>query len=108
MRRIGKVLVIALFVSAAWTSAANAAAGFFKCEVNLAGMPSSSTVIFRFTHLAAVPAFTNKAFMAVSHNVRNMLATGLTAMSADLPVWIFVDPDVGSIPTVERMFLGQP
>lgn len=106
MRQIAKVLTVALFVSTVWMSPAHAASAWFKCQVDMAGMPDSGIVFTRFTHLAETPAFTNKAFLATSENAKAIFATALTAMSANLPVWVFVDPDV-SIPPLSFIYLAK-
>ena len=106
MKEIGKVLAVALFVSTVWMSPAHAAAAWFKCEVEQAGMPTSSMVVIRFTHLADVPAFTDKTFVATSENVKEIFATALTAISANLPVWIFADPDLAT-PPLNTIYLAK-
>ncbi len=105
MRQFMKVLAVAVFVSTVWTLPAHAAAAWFKCEVVLAGMPDSTKVFIRFTHLATTPAFTSKSFVAQSGNVKEIFATALTAMSTNLPVWIFADPDL-AMPPLFQIFLA--
>ncbi len=94
MRQLMRVFAVALLVSAVWASTANAAASWFKCTVELAGVPSSDVVLIRVTDLAAVPAFTSEHFFATSANVNQMLAIALTAMSTKQPALIFADPDL--------------
>ncbi len=98
MRQFMKVLVVALFVSTVWTLPAHAVSAWFKCEIVLAGMPDSSKVLIRLTHLATTPAFTGKNFLATSENVKVIFATALTSMSANLPVWVFADPALATPP----------
>ena len=106
MRQIAKVLVVAVFVSTVWTLPAHAVLDWFKCEVVLAGMPDTSKVVVRLTDLAAVPAFTSKNFVATSGNEKAILATALTAISTNLPVWIFADPDL-AIPTFNQFYVAN-
>ena len=106
MRQFAKVLVVAVFVSTVWTLPAHAVSAWFKCEIVLAGMPDSSKALIRLTHLATTPAFTGKNFLATSENVKVIFATALTAMSTNLPVWIFADPDL-AMPPLFQIFLAK-
>ena len=106
MRQFAKALAVALFVSTVWMSPAHAVAAWFKCEVVLAGMPDNSKALIRLTHLATTPAFTGKNFLATSENAKVIFATALTAMSTNLPVWIFADPDV-AMPPLHQIFLAM-
>ncbi len=98
MRQFMKVLVVALFVSTVWTLPAHAASAWFKCEIDLAGMPNNNTALIRLTHLATTPAFTGKNFVATSENVKVIFATALTSLSSNLPVWVFADPALATPP----------
>ncbi len=106
MRQIAKVLVVAVLVSMVWTSSAHAAAAWFKCEVLLAGMPTPDELFIRLKNLGPSPAFTSKAFVGTSANAKEMFATALVAMSADLAVWVFVDADV-AFPPIAGVFLTK-
>ncbi len=106
MRQLQKVLSVVLLVSAVWMSPAYAAAGWFKCEVILAGMSDSNKIQIRVTDLAADPAFDSMDFFSTSENMKAFLAIGLTAMSNDMPVHIYADPDL-SLPTFFRIYLAK-
>ena len=106
MRQIAKVLAVALFVSTVWMSPAHAVLDWYNCQVDMAGMPDTNIVFFRFTHLADTPAFANKGFSATTDNAKALFATALTAISANLSVWVFTDPD-GATPPVFFVYLAN-
>ncbi len=106
MKQFMKVLAVALLVSTVWMSPAHAVLDWYNCQVDMAGMPDTNIVFFRFTHLADTPAFANKGFSATTDNAKALFATALTAMSANLPVWIFADAGL-ALPTVQRFYLAK-
>ena len=103
MKRIGKVLAIALFASVVWTSAATAAPGWFTSEVKGVGFTSSGVAYVRLTHISGTPVFTNIWFKVVDASVqRELLAIALTAVSNDQDVLARLDP---ATDTVIHLFL---
>ena len=107
MRRIGAILAVAVLLSMTWLSTANAAPGWFKVTVDSVGMQTVNTLGFRLTHVSGSPEFTFKRFMNISDLKKEFLATALNTMAADLPLFVFTDPDDGTVPEVLQLFLTK-
>ncbi len=111
MKRIGMFLAVVLLVAIAWPSTANAALGWFKVKVDIVGMISSGAteiVQYRLTEVGNSPTFTFQRFLTVTSTVKKaMLATALTAVAADLPVFVLTDPADGAAPEVFRLLVAS-
>ena len=103
MRYLGRVLGIALFVAVVWSSSANAVTAWFTCEVTAAGNSSDGTLWVQLTDVSG--AFTTKWFIGTSAIEKEMLATALTAMTADMQVLVNTDPDDGTFPLLNNLYL---
>ncbi len=92
MKRIGKVLAIALFATAVWTSSANAEPVFFtNCKVEAAGLAAPNVVVLKLSDNAATPGFPTQFYVSFSNVANQMLAVALTAMASDLPTQCELD-----------------
>ena len=107
MKRIGRILLAALFASAVWTSAANAQPSFFQVTVDLVGQIGASNLGFRFTDTNISPVFTFKRFRYTGLLQKQFLAVALTAIAADLPVFVLTDPFDGVVPEILHMFVQK-
>lgn len=107
MRLVGKILMVALFASAVWTSAAHAANAWYSCTVNAIGLASNGTLFVQLTDLGGGGAFTNKYFIGTAAITTEMLATGLTAIAIDLNVLVNTDITAGTFPTLNNMYLKK-
>ena len=105
MKRIGMFLAVAILVGTAWVSVAQAATAWYSCTVNAIGLSSGGTLFIQLTDLGAGNAFTNKYFVGPSLITKEMLATGLTAVSSDLNVLVNTDITAGTFPTLNNMYL---
>ncbi len=106
MKRIGKVLAIALFASAVWTSAATAEARFFLVEIVIVGMETPTLLKLRLTDTAG--AFTEKDFRNTSNVTNQLLAIALTAFALDSPIWVHTDPETGGdTPEINLLFIQK-
>ena len=104
MRQVGKVLAVALLLTAFASNTAHATAGWFNVKVEKAGMESGGRVFIRLTDTAAFPAFTGKWSMASDTIKKEILAIALTAITGDFLVEVHLDPDL-SIPVINVMYL---
>ena len=105
MRRVGKILMVALFATAVWTSSANAVQVFFNnCEVTRADMPFADVIVVNLSDLAGTPAFTLQWLLGVTSAPNQMLAVALTAISLGNQVMCVVDLDT-SPPQIHRLIL---
>ncbi len=81
----------------AWTAEARAQPEWFTCEIVSTGVTKPNNtdpngiVIIRLTDTATPPAFTNMAFRASEEVENRMLATALSALTADLKVMVRAD-----------------
>ena len=107
MRRVGKVLMVALFASAIWTSSAQAEANFFQVTIDLVGQQTANTIGYRLTHVNASPQFEFKRFQYTGPLKKEYLAISLTAVAADIPVFVLTDPADGIVPEILQMFLQK-
>ena len=105
MKRFGMFLAVAFLVTTAWSSTVQAAPGWFTAKVCLAGIIPGGGLVVRLTDVANPPAFVCAPFTNTTIP-REMLATTLTAMTADLSILVFVDPDV-RFSEITRLFLQQ-
>ena len=105
MKRIGMFLAVAILVGTAWVSAAQAAPAWYSCTVNAIGLSSGGTLFIQLTDLGGGAAFTTKYFVGPSAITKEMLATGLTAVSSDLNVLVNTDITAGTFPTLNNMYL---
>ncbi len=105
MRRICKVLMVALFATAVWTSSAKAEPGFFTVTVDLVGQATAGSLGFRFTDTKAIPEFTFHRFKHSGELKQEFLAIALTARSLDATLFVFTDPLDGVAPEILQMFL---
>ena len=109
MRQVGKILVAVFVLTAVWgwSATANAAPSFFKVTVDLVGQQTPTILGFRFTHDVASPVFTFKRFQYTGLLQKEFLAVTLTAIAANLPVFVFTDPAAGGVPEILLMFLQK-
>lgn len=105
MRQVVKVLAVALIVSAVWTLPAQAALRWFTCDVDLAGMPTSTLLVLQLTHRGPAPLFTVKSFRVTTPNVKEIFATALTAMATNQPIAMLTDLDSAAVPLLLRFYL---
>ena len=102
MRRIGKILAVAFLLTTMWSTAVQAAPDWFFAKVVVAGMVTPNLLVLRLTEVG--DGFVRARFKNTTIP-KEMLATALTAMAADIQVLVFVDPtqDFSEIP---RLFLS--
>ena len=105
MRRVVKVLMVALFATAVWTSSAKAEPTFFTVKVDLVGQATVGSLGFRFTDQKAIPDFTFQRFKHTGGLKKEFLAIALTARSLDATLFVFTDPLDGVAPEILQMFL---
>ena len=91
MRQIGKILAVAIFVSAALTSVVKAELRWYVAEVIAAGIAPTNNVALQISDTSSSPVFTDDWFRANLAVKKEMLATALTAISANLTVWVYTD-----------------
>ena len=110
MKRVGRILVVALFATAVWTSGAKAATDWYVCDVSQAGLPLENTLSVRLAGLssdtAIPPTFSARWFVGNGVTANAMLAVALTAIALDTTVVCRVDPTL-STPEVFRLFLKK-
>ncbi len=107
MRQFGKILVVALLLTAVWTPAAQAVPAWYHCVVELTGTGDHEIVFFRLSDTNPSPAFTGKWFKAPENLKKKYMAIGLTAMSLDKTLLVKTDLLDGGIPTLVSMYLEQ-
>jgi hypothetical protein len=107
MKQVAKVLMVALFASAIWTSSAQAELAFFRVTIDLVGQQTANVIGYRLTHVNASPDFVFKRFQYTGPLKKEYLAVSLTAVAADIPVFVQTDPAVGAVPEILQMFLQK-
>ena len=106
MRRIGIIAVTAMFLGMAWVSTARAASDWFIAEVLAVGVATSGKPAIQLSDTDSLPAFT-KTWFLMTEDPNKELAIGLTALSAGLDVWIYVDLDTAGAPTINGLYVRQ-
>ena len=98
-----KVVLIALMIgSFVLFSSINvmAAAAWFTCTVVSSTAGASPQCQLTGTEDGGSRSFTNKTFLLDPANANSMLAVLLSAQAVGAQVRVFVDPDVGTFPTI--------
>ena len=104
MKQVFRVLaLVALLVMGG--APTQAAPGWFTCIVKATGPTDTGQVFVQLTHDAGSPAFTNKWFQADNSVEKEMLATALTAIAANMRLQVRTDPAVGGVPVILRMYV---
>ena len=104
MKRLTQAFAVALILLS-WSPAANAGQSWFLCNVDATGL-SGNRVLIRLSDTAADPAFSRKWFQADDRISKEVLATALSIITADLKAWVRVDPD-GRVPVIGRIYARQ-
>ncbi len=107
MRKVGKILAVALLLTTVWTSAAQAAPEWYTCVVELTGTGDHNFEFFRLRDTAAGPAFTAKWFKAPEIVKIEYMALALTAISLDKKVLVLVDLIGATYPTLKSFYLER-
>ena len=104
MKHVLTVLAFSLLL-VGWSPPADAAVGWFKARVVKVGLVNNGMVILILKDLADVPAFGKTSFFAPDLVRKEMLAIGLSALAANLPVQVRTAPDEPGIPEIRIMYL---
>ena len=107
MRQIGKILAVAIFVSVALTSVVKAELRWYVVEVNAAGIAPTNNVAMQLSDTSSAPEFTNDWFRATPTLKKEMLATALTAISANLTVWVYTDASAPGSSEILGLYLRK-
>jgi hypothetical protein len=106
MKRVGRILVVALFASAVWTSAATAEPRFFLVTIDIVGMETPTLLKLRLTD--TLGAFTEKDFINTSAVTNQLLAIALTAFALNSAIWVHTDPETGGpVPEINLLFIQK-
>lgn len=94
MRRVGKIVMVALFATAVWTSSANAVViTSNNCQVQKASLVAVGATVMRIADLSDPPAFPTNWVVGVKPTASADLAIALTAISLGNRVRCRVDMD---------------
>ena len=84
---------------------ADAAPGWFDCEVHVAGSYTDGRVFIQLTDVKEQPAFRNKFFLGKPELANEMLAIALVAISTNKRVRLFTDPEEPGFPLMQNLYL---
>ncbi len=102
MKRIGRILMVALFATAVWTTSAKAVEGWFFVTLVMTGSQDAGNTYVNLT--ADNGAFTDKWFKLADPIALEGLAIALTSVATDSRIFVRADPD--SAPrTVLKIFI---
>ncbi len=104
MRALKRVIAITLLSTLPMVTS-HAALGWFVCEVEMTGMVDSNFSFVNLTDLGSTPAFSRKWFRSNSTIPNQVLATTLAALTNDMRVFVYLDPDAPGFPEVIRVYL---
>ncbi len=102
MKRIGRILVAALFATAVWTSSAKAVEGWFFVTLVMSGTQDAGDTYVNLT--ADSGAFTDKWFKLADPIKKEGLAIALTSIATDSRLFVRADPDLAP-PLVLKFFI---
>ena len=98
------ILTVVVFLIVGWIPKAHAAPAWYVCDIHATGVSNTEHIFVRLTDTASPPTFKNKWFIADAKVKNEMLATALSAITADLKLWIKADIDAASPPVIQRMY----
>lgn len=106
-QRLTLVSLVAGLLALAPLSSARAAPDWYNTSVNSVG--TNGTLLLELTDVAGSPAWLGaKWFLVTKESLHNAyLAIGLTAITSNLVLQVFVDPEDGTFPTIFNMFVKQ-
>ena len=104
MRQVAKILMVALFATAVWTSSANAAPEFFNVDLVLIGSQGAGESVVNLTDKFG--SFTDLWFKVDAAISREALAIALTALSTNRPIVVFADPVSVPDPLIFKIFVA--
>ncbi len=100
-------MVAFVFLSPLLFSAqAIAASDWYHCYISLAGLGGQGGTYLRLTDAGDSPQFMEKVFRVPDSHSKEMLAIALTAVSANLKVFVFVDPAEGTYPEIISFYIA--
>ena len=101
MRLVSRAIAVGLLTLVSF-SPVQAAPRWYVAEVSGAGIRVDGRVAIRLVDTAGT--FGPQWFFAVQTVQKEMLATVLTALSADLVVYVYTDPDEPGVPEIFNLY----